>query len=277
MIFLISGIILTIISWTVAWTKFSVISEHTFFPLWLGYILTINGFSQILLGKSLIKQMRFSFILLFLISIPMWWYFEFFNIFLQNWHYILPRPISGWEYFLRASLAFSTVVPAVLSTSFLFKNIIEKFYDLRFKARKVSKSFLFFLILLGISFLILIPIFPTFLFPLVWISAFLIIDPLNFLLGLKSFLKDFTVGKGIGIFSVMIATLFTGFWWEMWNFYSMPKWFYTIPYVGFFKIFEMPILGYLGYPVFGLEVLSYTILILSILKTIYKKTILPEL
>ncbi len=55
----------------------------------------------------------------------------------------------------------------------------------------------------------------------------------------------------------MIGTLFTGFWWEMWNYYSLPKWYYTIPYVGFRKIFEMPLLGYLGYPFFGLVILSY--------------------
>ena len=48
-----------------------------------------------------------------------------------------------------------------------------------------------------------------------------------------------------------------------WNFYSLPKWIYTIPYVGFWKVFEMPILGYLGYPFFGLIVFSYAALILN--------------
>jgi len=59
--------------------------------------------------------------------------------------------------------------------------------------------------------------------------------------------------------------LFTGFWWEMWNYYSLPKWAYTIPYVDFWRIFEMPVLGYLGYPFFGLIVFTYTALISSIL------------
>ena len=48
-----------------------------------------------------------------------------------------------------------------------------------------------------------------------------------------------------------------------WNFYSLPKWIYTIPYVGFWKVFEMPILGYLGYPFFGLIVFSYAALALN--------------
>ena len=66
--------------------------------------------------------------------------------------------------------------------------------------------------------------------------------------------------------SAMTATLFTGVFWEMWNYYSLPKWYYTIPYVGFWKVFEMPILGYAGYPFFGIVVLSYAIAIFSLLR-----------
>ena len=44
-----------------------------------------------------------------------------------------------------------------------------------------------------------------------------------------------------------------GFFWEMWNACSYPKWVYHIPGVGFGKVFEMPILGYLGYLPFALE------------------------
>ena len=59
------------------------------------------------------------------------------------------------------------------------------------------------------------------------------------------------------VFSIMGATMMTGFFWEMWNYYSLPKWTYTIPYVGFWKVFEMPLFGYFGYPSFGLIVFSY--------------------
>ncbi len=59
------------------------------------------------------------------------------------------------------------------------------------------------------------------------------------------------------------GTLFTGFFWEMWNYYSLPKWVYHVPYVGFWKIFEMPALGYLGYPFFGLIVFTWTSIVLA--------------
>ena len=60
----------------------------------------------------------------------------------------------------------------------------------------------------------------------------------------------------------MLGTAFNGFWWEFWNYYSSPKWVYDIAYVGFLKIFEMPLLGYVGYPFFGIIVFSYTAIVL---------------
>ena len=54
------------------------------------------------------------------------------------------------------------------------------------------------------------------------------------------------------IIASMIATLICGFFWEMWNFYSLVKRQYKIPFVNRFKLFEMPILGYGGYLPFGL-------------------------
>jgi len=39
----------------------------------------------------------------------------------------------------------------------------------------------------------------------------------------------------------------------MWNYFSLAKWEYSIPFVHRFLIFEMPLLGYAGYLPFGLE------------------------
>ena len=49
-----------------------------------------------------------------------------------------------------------------------------------------------------------------------------------------------------------IGAMICGWFWEMWNFWAIPKWYYTIPYVDFAHVFEMPVLGYLGYFPFGL-------------------------
>lgn len=47
--------------------------------------------------------------------------------------------------------------------------------------------------------------------------------------------------------------LLCGFFWEFWNYYSSPKWIYEVPFVDFWHLFEMPLLGYLGYLPFALE------------------------
>ena len=57
------------------------------------------------------------------------------------------------------------------------------------------------------------------------------------------------------------AALICGVFWEMWNMYAWPKWVYTFPYLDQYKIFEMPVAGYLGYLPFGLDVWALTALI----------------
>ena len=41
--------------------------------------------------------------------------------------------------------------------------------------------------------------------------------------------------------------------WETWNYYSMAKWIYAVPYVHRFQVWEMPLLGFGGYLPFGME------------------------
>jgi hypothetical protein len=59
-------------------------------------------------------------------------------------------------------------------------------------------------------------------------------------------------GDWRGVLSSALAALICGFFWEMWNDYSLAKWTYQVPFVQRFQVFEMPILGYAGYLPFGL-------------------------
>jgi hypothetical protein len=64
---------------------------------------------------------------------------------------------------------------------------------------------------------------------------------------------------GAGDWSVavaaVLAALVCGGFWEMWNYFSLAKWKYSVPLVHGFPVFEMPLLGYAGYFPFGLECL----------------------
>jgi hypothetical protein len=50
-----------------------------------------------------------------------------------------------------------------------------------------------------------------------------------------------------------LGALICGFFWELWNYYSYPKWIYHTPGAEFLRIFEMPLLGYGGYLPFAWE------------------------
>jgi hypothetical protein len=55
------------------------------------------------------------------------------------------------------------------------------------------------------------------------------------------------------VIALSVGALICGFFWEMWNFYSDPKWIYHTPGAQFLHVFEMPLLGYAGYIPFALE------------------------
>lgn len=257
------GICLTTFAWIAAWGSFGSLSEHSFFPLWLGYILTANGLSDVLFKSSLLRLLGWSFLRLFAISIPLWWFFEGMNAIVENWHYHLARPISPVHYFIETSIDFSTVVPAVLSTSFLLTAALQRFGPTWSKQRlRVSGNGLATAVLIGMGCFSVLPLFPNETFPLVWIAPILILEPFAFSVRYPSLLRDVEANGWTRVFAVMTATTVTGIFWEMWNYYSVPKWTYTIPYAGFCKVFEMPLLGYLGYPFFGIIVFSYAAIVL---------------
>ena len=256
MLLLTLGIVLTAVSWYFAWSHIGPVSEYSFFPLWVGYILLVNGLSEVMAETSLLRRMHWSSLWLFIVSIPMWWFFEYMNSIVQNWHYLFAHPISILHYEIQASIDFSTVVPAVLSISILAFQLLKG----RSLSTRIAIPGTTLLIGFVSTFILfwLLKLFPSETFPLVWIVPILFLEPLAYALGVRaSLVRQIEQGNLALPLSLGIGTLITGFWWECWNFYSLPKWIYTIPYVGFWKVFEMPILGYLGYPFLGLIVFSY--------------------
>ena len=98
-----------------------------------------------------------------------------------------------------------------------------------------------------------IGVFPDLFFPLLWVSPLLIIVSLQAILGEDHVLASIGKGDWRMVIACAGAAVICGFFWEMWNYYSLARWIYHIPYVGRFRIFEMPILGYAGYLPFGLQ------------------------
>jgi hypothetical protein len=245
-------------AWIAAWTRFPALAplqSHTFTPLWLAYIGVVNALCLRRTGQSLMTHQTRFFAALFPASALFWWFFEFLNRFVQNWYYVGER-FSAWSYFWFATLPFATVLPAVLST----QELIRSFDGFRrsFGSVRPLAGFHHPLVpwaVLGFSAAGLtgIAAAPSYFFPLVWVAPLLLLVALLCLGREPHVLQALGRSDWTGPASAALAALLCGFFWEMWNFFSLTKWKYSIPFVQRFEIFEMPILGYFGYLPFGLE------------------------
>jgi hypothetical protein len=245
--------------WFFAWSRFqwlNPLQHHTFLPLWLGYIFTVNGLCFKRTGRSLLTDQPGRFLLLFPASAAFWWFFEYLNRFVQNWYYLEVAHFTPLAYILFATLSFSTVLPAVLSTSRLLLTFpilhdgLQNLPPLRTNHSKLWGGTSLFVAAVGLT---LIGVLPDLLFPLLWVSPFLIIVSFQSLSGKKTIFSPLAYGDWRRLIAPALAALVCGFFWELWNVGSLARWEYAIPFVHCCKIFEMPLLGYMGYLPFGLE------------------------
>ncbi|HEC13620.1 MAG TPA: hypothetical protein ENI80_10320 [Acidiferrobacteraceae bacterium] len=245
--------------WLLAWTRytwFAPVQAYTFTPLWLGYIIVINALTWRRTGCCLIiHRTRFLFAL-FVASAAFWWFFEYLNRFVQNWYYMGVSDYSAFEYFFHATLPFATVLPAVISTRDWLASYnglsvgLDAGLCVSLCRPKLWATAIFIAAVFG---LLGIGLWPNQLYPLVWVAPLLLIVSSQVLLGHNTVFGPAAKGDWRTLWLSALAAIQCGFFWEMWNFYSLAKWEYSIPYVHRFEIFEMPILGYAGYLPFGLE------------------------
>ena len=249
------GLILIGVFWPLNW----LLPDETrrtsflFFPLWLGYALTMDGIVLARSGTSVLSRSRRDFVWLFFTSAPAWWLFEWINKRTRNWEYLGGEFLSGFEYFLLATISFSTVMPAVFETAELVRTFrwTERFANgpRLVPTRGVVAS----LFLAGLVMFTLTLLWPNQFYPLVWGAVFLILEPLNVILGRRNLFEFLSRGDWRPVVSLSLGALLCGFFWEMWNYYSYPKWIYHTPGAQFLHVFEMPLLGYLGYLPFAWE------------------------
>jgi hypothetical protein len=256
------GVFLTLGSWTLAWNRFSFFADlqrFTFFPLWAGYILVINGLTFRRRGKCFLCARPKFFLALFPLSGLFWWYFEYLNRFVQNWHYLGGGNVSAAEYLIHASICFSTVLPAVLSTHELLATsagLNGAFIGWLRVPVPGKKGIGLFLLSGAVLSLSLLAVFPDYLFPLVWISPLLVIVGTQLVSGQPTLFNEVEQGDWRQIVLPALAALICGFFWEMWNWKSLAHWQYSVPFVHRYPIFAMPLPGYAGYLPFGLECLA---------------------
>jgi hypothetical protein len=74
-----------------------------------------------------------------------------------------------------------------------------------------------------------------------------------------------------------VAGLVAGFLWEFWNFWAGSHWEYSIPYLNFWRVFQMPVFGYTGFLPFALEVFALYQFLFALYKKLQRKVLLKSM
>ena len=235
----------------IAWPLSQQTTQNVFFPLWLGFILFMDGLVLRRTGTSLIVRSPKIVFLMFLV--PYWWAFEGTNQITQNWVYVRSETGTSVVDYVEATLSYSTVIPAVFEVSELIGSLgfIKRFA--RLPALVLSKRQVQLTGLFGLVSLAMLFVWPSYLFPITWLCLFFIFDPINHFAGRPSIISQVKNGDYRLVMAFAIGALVCGFFWEMWNRDASVSWEYNVGIFDFARIFQMPLLGYGGYLPFGLE------------------------
>ncbi len=241
-----------------------------FTPLvWTGYILFIDSLVQRNKGTSLLRNRPGEFLFMLFISTLFWYLFEFYNVYLENWHYVgLPEELYPWR-ILGYIWAFATIWPAILETGEALATwpgiSRRKIPRLRVRLVHLAVSFVFGALCLVIPFVVS-PSVAHYMAGPVWVGFIFLLDPLNYWMGRHSILRELEIGDPRTFYSLILSGIICGFLWEFWNYWAGAKWHYTVPILGKYKIFEMPVLGYLGFPPFAVECYTMYYFVLNLIR-----------
>jgi hypothetical protein len=227
-------------------------SWHT--PIaWTGYILFVDGWVFQRRGNSWLTTARAEFVLLAVVSVPLWLVFEWYNTyFIHNWHYInLPADLA-LRYFGYA-WSFATIWPALFETG----DLVASFRRINATASVTPDAFVLrrsafglasvLSVIFGAALLVWPIAFPSpYLAAPVWLGFIFLLDPVNRRFGAEALTPERTI-------NLAVAGLICGIVWEFWNYWARTKWIYDVPILPNMKIFEMPLPGYGGFPAFALE------------------------
>jgi hypothetical protein len=165
-------------------------------------------------------------------SVLFWLLYEYLNVAFPQWRYsgYLEGRAVQWAF---GFVSFATVIPIIVEIWWLFRGPGAVM-------RRVTGRFsLLFAAVGGLS--LLTPIFTEWF----WVNQAAWAGPALLLLPYS----------GLAGFAAVPAGLIAGAVWELLNYWSLTKWQYTI-HPDWPKLFEMPLLGYLGFIPFAFSTLA---------------------
>lgn len=228
---------------------------------WTGYILLADAFVWKRRGASWLRNNPAELFFLACASVPLWMIFEVYNKYsLRNWYYIgLPDNMllrsAGYAW------AFATIWPAIFETADVVSSVRDRRAPVDRTEALVPRPLgtaEWVLVAAG-ALMLAAPLafhssgIATYLAAPVWLGFILVMDPLNARAGSESILGDWRKRRTTRLTNLLAAGLICGFLWEFWNYWGGTKWFYNVPILPAVKMFEMPLLGYGGFPPFAVE------------------------
>src|SRR5882672_5693685 len=221
---------------------------------WYPTLIILDEVVVLLGGESLLARPHQLALMLWW-SAVIWFLFEAINFRLRDWYYVF-LPAGRLERWLGITVSLATVVPAVLLPERLLDRL-GVWRDLRLRGFTLEPQHLEIAGWVGWGLLAAVLAFPRYLYPLTWGAVWLIAEPLLYRRDpAHSLSADMTQGSWGRIARLMAAGLFAGVLWESFNAMARGRWIYTVPFLEHLKIFEMPLVGFLGFPFFALEVWS---------------------
>jgi hypothetical protein len=242
---------LLVIAATLVASRFSETVDLNRFPLaWAGVLIALDGAARLRQGASPLRRPS-DWLACAAASVLFWDLFELLDLRLENWWYtgVSPSHLAGAAF---GALSFATVLPAVrLGLSALSPRVEP---PLRTAPGGRPGAML----ALGLAMLGLAIAFPKVAFPLAWLFLWpLCEEALRYLPraadGLPSPLEVRRAGDWRLIWRLLALALPLGLVWESLNWGCARGWVYTVPRFEAPKLFEMPLVGYLGYVPFLLE------------------------
>ena len=234
------GLGLSLIAATLLAARFSQTADLFRFPLcWAGVLVALDGGVRLRRGRSPLAT-AVDWIACGAASVLFWDAFELVNLRLKNWWYtgVSPNPVVSAAF---GAVSFATVLPAVR----LGLRALHEPQDAVPARRRPGL-----LALTGLALLALALAFPRYAFPLAWLFLWPLCEAAAALLPKRTLATPLEARVFLPIAALGIPL---GLLWESLNWRCERGWVYTVPFLDRWKLFEMPLPGYLGYLPFMLE------------------------
>jgi hypothetical protein len=228
---------------------------------WTGYLLFADAWVWKRRGTSWLRNCPAELLFLACASIPLWGIFEAYNKYtLENWYYI-GLPVNYLVRYAGYAWAFATIWPAIFETADLVSSLRDRRAPMDRADVPLAQTpgAAGWLSVAAGAVMLIVPVLlrssriASYLAAPVWLGFIFLLDPLNARAGGESILGDLRRKRTGRLRNLLASGLICGVLWEFWNYWGGTKWFYNVPILPQVKVFEMPILGFLGFPPFAVE------------------------